>query len=138
MTSAEFFIELIKAYGSIITQLFWPLVVLIIFFTFFFYFHHAFGFYSRKKRMPVTWNQLRQFVAQFERKYLMEADDSLNPHRKLIVQNQIQQMKQAIERKDENEVMKSLACLSVLGLYNDKQLKQNSLPDQTELIDLKK
>lgn len=136
MNAAEFIVEITKAYGSILSYLWWPLVVLVIFFTLLFYFDRSIGSLGRRKKFPLTWKNMTQIVSQLERQYLTSmSPDEENKQRQMLVHDQIQRAKRGLERRDEQEVTKAIITLSTLGLHSDQQLPQQIPPDHVPWLE---
>ena len=125
MNAPEFLVEITKAYGSILTHLWWPLVVLVIFFTLLYYFDRSIGSLGRRKRFPLSWKNVNQIVSQLERHYIENmSPNGKNKQREMLVHDQIQRAKRGIEQRNEQDVMKAIVALSTIGVHNDKQLPQ--------------
>ena len=132
MSGPEFIVEFTKAWGQIVTTVWWPMVVLIIFFTVLFYINRTMGGNRPSKRMPLTWAKLNNLLIQLETKHLAKFADTADPQREMLVRNQLHRARQAIERRNENEVMESIAALSVLALHGDDRIESERLQDRSD------
>lgn len=137
MSGLEFVVEFTKAYAQILMTVCWPLVVLVIFFTVLYYFNRTVGGNRPSKRLPLTWTKLNNLLVQLEKQHLDRFSETANPQREMLVRNQLHRARQAIENRNENEVLESIAALSVLALHGDDRIDLIQLQDkihETEII----
>lgn len=131
MNGAEFVVEFTKAYATLLSYMWWPLALLIIFFSLLFYFDRSLGSWGRRRRFAIPWSSLKKAFVQLERHHLPNVSQGGKKNeRGLLVQDQLERIKQGIERRDENEVMKSILMLSYLAQQNDQQLAKRSFPEE--------
>ncbi len=123
MGTPEFLVEFTKAYGIILSHLLWPIVVLAIFFSLLYYFDRSVGSMGRRKRVPLSWKDMNRFIVQLESRYVTGiGNDNKNSNRRLLVREQIQRAKKAIDQRNEQELVKSIFTLSSMGLSDDADI----------------
>lgn len=135
MNAAEFLVEFTKAYGAVLANLWWPLVILVIFFSLLYYFDRSIGSLGRRKRFPLTWKNMTQIVSQLERQYLADmSPEGKSSPRQLLTHEIIQRAKRGVEKRDEQEVVQAMMALSTLGMHTDKQLPRNGSQENLEWL----
>ncbi|HOJ61892.1 MAG TPA: hypothetical protein PK878_16535 [bacterium] len=139
MNGAEFVVEFTKAYATLLSYMWWPLVFLIIFFSLLFYVDRTFGAWGRRRRFAIPWSSLKKAFIQLERHHLPNLSQGRKQNERImLVQDQLERIKQGIERRDENEVMKAILMLSYLAQESDQQLAKRSFPDELKSTDAEK
>ncbi len=136
MGTPEFLVEFTKAYGVILSHLLWPLVVLAIFFSLLYYFDRSVGSLGRRKRVSLSWKDMNRFIVQLESRYVTKiGHESKNSNRRLIVRDQIERAKKAIDQRNEQELLKSIFTLSSMGLSDDADIPQQLLQEPRQWIE---
>lgn len=125
MNGYEFIVELLRVYSGFLTAILWPAVALILFFSVFMYLDRFLGFFSKKKRVPLTWKTMENMLRQLEQEQLAHnGTGKRNQKRQLLVASELQIAQQALANKDEKQLMKSVLNLSALAMHNDQELAQ--------------
>ncbi|MGI6454236.1 MAG: hypothetical protein ACOX5R_01275 [bacterium] len=129
MNTLEFIVQMIQAYFSLVQEAIWPLVVLILFFSLVYYVNRTINLFSRKNKAPIRWQQLEHMLNQVEQQRLPFPGNSRNAKKRQgLLNHELQQARNAIARKDEEQLMQSLYTLSMLAAHSDQELAQLEEP----------